>query len=132
MLVQGKEQKTQTKQNLLTHNAQYTRLQKCPIVQLIKYGTRSVLMNLISSFFQMKMWSKNKKPGEGKEERVGRKKDHFTATIYCSGGVFLQHQDKIIYYSYLQYFSTMSLNASKFLKKWAACKSNLRRLQLSQ
>lgn len=88
-------------------------------------------MNLISSFFQMETWSKNKKSGEGKEERAGRGEDEFTATVYHSG-VFLQHQDKIIYYSYLQYLSTMSLNASKFLKKWAGCKFNLRTLQLSQ
>lgn len=88
-------------------------------------------MNLISSFFQMKMWSKNKKPGEEKEKRAGRGEDEFTATIH-SCGVFLQHQDKSIYYSYLQYLSAMSLNASKFFKKWALCKFNLRTLQLSQ
>lgn len=100
-------------------------------MQLIKYGTGSVLMDLMSSFFQMKVWSKNEKPGEEKEERAGRGEDEFTATIY-SNGVFLWHQDKIINYSYLQSFSSMPLNASKFLKKWAHCKFNLRILQWSQ
>lgn len=128
--MQGKEKKkTQTKQNLLTHCIQYTRLQECPILQLIKYGTRSVLMNLIPSFFQMKIWNKNKDLGEGKEQRAGRGEDAFTATIY-SCGVFLQPWDKIIYYSYLQYFSAMLKNVSKFFRKWVRCKFHLRTLQL--
>lgn len=53
----------------------------------------------------------------------------FPATVY-SGDIFLQHQDNVIYYSYLWNFSAISLNASKILQKYVSCKLNLRILQL--